>query len=178
MQCKNCGGPLVARYTRDYPINERGEYDEGETVTADVGVYCLNCGARHAYSLLWEGEGIHKGQAAIALEYESSPDPVATIVLSFENDAIVSIIADCLVGLVIDDRDHREVGGFLAQRNTEAWAAVQRLTALIKRGESRASYGCQSHETADPAACQCTGEEGHVGQHVCEQHGRRWNAGA
>lgn len=137
MQCKNCGGPLVARHSLDFPINERGEYTEDYTLAQDVGVYCTQCGARHAYEVIRD-----TGQppVIIALEYESSPDPVAIVGLAFEGGNIVSITADSLVGLVIDDRDRKEVGGFLAQRNEEAWAAVMRLQALIPKGEHRTSF--------------------------------------
>ena len=138
MNCKNCGGQLVARHSEDFPINDRGEYTEDYAeATVDVSVVCVECGARHAYEIIRD-----TGQppVIIALEYESSPDPVATVALAFEGGNIVSITSDALVGLVIDDRDRQEVGGFLSQRNEEAWAAVVRLQALIQKGEHRVSY--------------------------------------
>lgn len=138
MECKNCGGVLVARHSLDFPINERGEYTEDYTDTpADVRVVCLECGARHAYEVVRDTS---QPPIIIALEYNSNPDPVATVALALEGGDIVSITSDALVGLVIDDRDLKEVGGFLAQRNNAAWAAVMRLQSLIQRGEYRASY--------------------------------------
>lgn len=137
MTCKHCGAALVARYTREYPINERGEYNDQEPTTPDVAIVCVRCGARHAADWLRD----EPGQNIIALEYASSPDPVASVCLVYKNDQLQAFGADVLVGLAVIDETRKEVGRFLSSpRDTEWWEAWKLIEETIPKGEYRASY--------------------------------------
>jgi hypothetical protein len=124
------------RETFDYPIDENGVWASDSI--GDSGVYCLDCGARHAYDDIHES-GDHY---TIALEANSDPDPVATIAIAFRGGVIDAIGADRLTGLLAIDEDRKEIGRFLARPDeNEWWQRVKALEARIQKGESRAFFG-------------------------------------
>lgn len=118
MNCKNCGGRLVAREWYDYPIDDRGVYYPSHNA-GDVGVFCLDCGARHAVVILQD----EPSQVTVALEYESDPDPVASLILVFEHGVPTFIRSDYLVGLIVIDEDRQEVGTFKSRPDDGSWWA-------------------------------------------------------
>jgi hypothetical protein len=126
------------RETYDYPIDENGVWaGDDEKRSLDMGVYCLDCGARHTYDDIHES-GDHY---TIALEANSDPEPAATIAIAFRGGVIDAIGADRLTGLLAIDEDRQEIGRFLARPDeNEWWQRVKALEARIQKGESRASF--------------------------------------
>ena len=143
MQCLNCGGPLIMRGVRIYPLNENGVYDPSTPDSGEVReVMCTICLAGHLY------EEIHQSEAGntIALVANSDPKPYTTVALGFRGGVVDDIGAETFVGLIIIDEDKEQVGRFNATPKAgDTWfERALSLNNSIKKGEWQASFAEES----------------------------------
>lgn len=132
MKCKSCSGPLVMRIVTEHDIDENGAFNL-DMGLSKMDVSCSSCGAKHEYESVTS--------STIALAVNSDPIPVATVAVSLWENEPDALEADQLVGVVFVDRNRSEVGRFLATRVAgAAWERIEKLQALIKKGEHKASY--------------------------------------
>jgi hypothetical protein len=131
MQCKSCGGTLVLRETFNREVDENGVCNlQPAADISDMALFCLQCGAHHAYDVLQESEG----QMTIALEVNSDPDPVADLIITFTNEFPTDFACNQLLGLTILDRDKQEVGRFVTKFDS---ALLQRLWKQVLEIEKK-----------------------------------------